>query len=234
MSCLTLIQDAAVRLALPPPATVVGNSDKTARLLLALANQEGRELARRHDWQALTTERTFTSLAQVAQTGAIPDDYDRLVYNAEIWDRTRLMRFAGPTSPHMWQQLQTGLGVGICGYWRLLGGELNILPAPAAGHTLAFEYVSQNWVRRPLDGTRLAAFGADADESLLSEDLMTDGIVWRWGASTKSYDYAEAMATYERNVEKAASRDRGTGVIRPSSSHSTPPVPAWPGVVTVP
>src|SRR5262245_21629113 len=169
-----------MRLGLPPPATIAG-TDTTSRLLFSLANQEGGELMRRHDWQALTVERTFTSLATVAQTGAIPADYDRLVYNAEVWDRSRHLKFAGPTPSRVWQDLQTNLTGGIVGWWRLLGGELNIFPAQPAGNTLAFEYISRNWALSSGSVAR-AAFQEDTDTARIPEHLITLGIMWRYGA----------------------------------------------------
>lgn len=233
MTALTIVQDAAVLLGLPPPATV-GSTDATARLLFRLANMEGRELMRRHDWQALTVERTFTSVATVEQTGAIPSDYDRLVYTADVWDRSRNLKFAGPTPSRVWQDLQTNLTGGIVGWWRLLGGELNIFPAQSAGNTLAFEYISKNWAMSS-GGTAKEAFTEDTDTALLREDLIMMGVMWRYGAATKAFDYAENLATYEREVEKATSRDRGTAVIYPPPSESTmPPVPTWSGTITIP
>jgi hypothetical protein len=234
MTCLTLIQDAAIDLGLAPPAAAVGSTDATARKLLRLANKEGDELLKRHDWQVLTTERTFTSLATVEQTGFIPDDYSRLIYNAEIWDRTRNLKFAGPTPSRVWQELQSGLSGGIVGWWRLLGGEINVFPAQDAGNTLAFEYISKNWAVSS-GGTARAKFEEDTDDTLLDEQLMVLGIVWRFGASTKGFDYSEALADYERALEKVASRDRGTGVIYPPPAESTiPPLPTWSGTITVP
>ena len=234
MTCLSLVRDAAVRLGLQMPSVVATATDTTTRLLFNLANQEGDELSRRHDWQALTVERTFTSLNQVEQTGAIPSDYDRLVYAADVWDRTQNLKFAGPTPSRVWQDLQTNLTGGIVGWWRLLGGELNIFPAQDAGNTLAFEYISKNWCESS-GGTGQAAFAADTDVAKIPERLITLGIMWRYGAVTKGFDYAENLATYEREVEKAAARDRGTGVIYPPPSEGTmPPVPTWPGTVTVP
>jgi hypothetical protein len=234
VTCLSLVQDAAVLLNLEPPAALVGSNDATARLLLRLANLGLRTIARRHDWQALTIERTFTSLATVEQTGAIPDDYDRLVYAADVWDRTRNLKFAGPTPSRVWQDLRTNLTGGIVGWWRLLGGELNIFPAQDAGHTLAFEYISKN--RAISSGSEeREQFEEDTDEALIPEDLIMLDIVWRFGSVTKSFDYAEHMATFEREFEKATARDRGTGVIYPPPSESTmPPVPTWSGTITVP
>jgi hypothetical protein len=75
----------------------------------------------------------------------------------------------------------------------------------------------------------------DGDEILLPEEVFISGIDWRWGASAKGYDYSEELSTYERMVELATTRDRGTGVIYPPPSESSmPPVPTWPGTITIP
>lgn len=230
MTLLTIIEDAASQLGLKQPDAVVGSTDLTAQALLRFANQEGKELARYHDWQALTKTQEFASLNAVAQTGAIPDDYDRLALNVEIWDRTRNQRFTGPTSQRVWQQMQSGITGGICGWWRLLGGELNIFPAPPDGNTIAFEYISKEWCTSS-EGTPQTRFLDDTDKPLLSEDLITLGVVWRFQQSKGFAQYAESLETYEREKEKIAARDRGTGVIRPDRSSSVPPEPFWNGRV---
>jgi hypothetical protein len=232
MSLLTIAQNAARKLNIAAPATVVGNADLNAALLLYLAQEEGDELSRRHDWQALTTERTFTSLAAVIQTGFLPSDYDRLVFAAEIWDRSRSLKFAGPTPSRAWQQLQTSQAAGVVGWWRILADQINIFPAQPAGNTLAFEYVSKNWCATS-GGSPLSAWAADTDVGRISERLMTLGIVWRW-LRAKGMDYAEEMSTYEREVEKVCSRDRGAGLIRPPSDPGGdyPPSPGWSGIIT--
>lgn len=215
MALLDIAQRAASRLGLRQPQAVVGSQDLTAQILLELANEEGEELSKYHDWQALTVQKTFTTLAQVVQTNALPpDDYNRLTYNPEIWNRSLNLRYRGPTKASRWQQLQAGVGSGQAGWWRIVGGQLNIYPAPTAGQTLAFEYVTQNWCESS-NGTAQALFAADTDVSLLPEDVMILGVRWRF-KSNRGFAYAEDMATYERAKEKAAARDRGTGRISPS------------------
>ena len=235
MTALSIIQNAAIDpgIGLRQPSAVFGSSDLTTLQLLQLAQRSGRQLAKRHDWQALTVERTFTSLNQVEQTGAIPSDYDRLIYAADVWDRTQNLKFAGPTPSRVWQDLQTNLTGGIVGWWRLLGGELHIFPAQDAGNTLAFEYISKNWCESS-GGTGQDAFAANTDVARIPEHLIELEIIWRW-RKAKELDYAEELATAEREIEKACARDRGTGVIYPPPSESTlPPVPTWPGTITVP
>jgi hypothetical protein len=51
-----------------------------------------------------------------------------------------------------------------------------------------------------------AAWEADDDTSLLSEDLMALGGEWRF-KQRKGFDYAETFRTYEIQVQQAISRD---------------------------
>jgi hypothetical protein len=217
MSLLSIIQKVAPRLGLRRPSAVVGSTDLTAQMLLELANEEGDELSRFHDWQALVTERNFTTLAQVAQTNAlISTDYDRLPHNVEFWNRTLNLRYAGPTPQRVWQQLQSGVAAGVVGWWRIMGGQLQIYPAPTADQSLVFEYISKNWCASAT-GTPQSEFLADADVARIPERLMQLGIRWRW-KQARGFDYAEDLETYEREREKAAVADRGTGRIRNGNS----------------
>lgn len=233
MSLLSMVQDAASQLGLRQPAFVVGSTDLTSQILLRFANQAGKELARYHDWQALIVEVSATTTAAVIQTGMLPsDDYDRMAYNPEVWNRTDNLRYTGPTPQRVWQQLQTGVAGGVVGWWRILGGEMNLFPAPAAGKIVAFEYISKRWARSA-GGDAQARFMADTDTTVLDEDLLVLEMVWRFRHSKGFAQYAEDMATCEREKEKAASRDRGTGRIRPESTRNTdwPPQPSWTGTI---
>jgi hypothetical protein len=87
---------------------------------------------------------------------------------------------------------------------------MNIYPAPTAGNTIELEYVSRNWCTSAA-AVEQNTWLADSDLGRISEELMALGVTWRW-LKSKGMDYAEDMATYDREVERACSRDRG---IRP-------------------
>jgi hypothetical protein len=63
------------------------------------------------------------------------------------------------------------------------------------------------------------------------EDLIQLDIMWRFGKTTKQFDYAENLADFERELEKAASRDRALAPIYPQKEGSGM-FPRWSGVVT--
>ncbi len=238
MSLLSIVQDAAVLCNLPAPTSVITSSDPNAPLLLRLANQEGNELSRRHDWVNLVIDATQISVATDKQT-ALPADWDRFVSYPEIWNRSLGLPYSGPTSPRTWGTIK-GLAVtsSAPGWWRLNWDDvisnrfvIEITPAPTAGQTLAYYYVTNTWCQSST-GSLQASWQSDTDIGFIPERLMTLGIVWRYKKS-KGLDYAEDMSTYEREVERACSRDKGAGVIRPrSATRGDLPPYSWTGTVT--
>lgn len=212
MSLLSMVQTAAAMVGAAVPTSIIGNPAADAVQWLALAKREGEELKRRHDWQELIVDHTWTSTATAAQADALPSDYGRLVPDVEVWNRSNSTMLTGPVSSNAWQRLQsTAVSGGSSGWWRIVRGELNIYPTPDAGDTYALEYITENWA---LSATleEQSTFEADTDTAVFDETLMELGLVWRW-LRAKGMDYAEEMATYEREVEKAAARDRGLGVM---------------------
>ena len=209
MTILSCIQDACDRLGIVRPSSVIGSSDQQIRQLLGLAQQEGKELARRHNWQLLTVEKTFTSIAAETQTGVIPADFDRGL-NDTFYNRTSVRPVQGPLDPVEWQSYKASLTPLVFDAFRIRGGALLLAPTPSAGVSYAYEYVSTYWVAVAAATTTLAkaSWTIDTDVGILSEELMTDGVVWRF-LRAKGLDYAEAFRTYEAQVMLAMARDGG-------------------------
>lgn len=231
MSLLTIIQEVAGDLSQPVPTAIFGNTVGDAVLWRNLAQREGRELARRHDW--LIVEQTWTTTATQAQASAFPSDYDHLPPDPEVWNRSGNQRLVGPTSSRAWQILKnSAVTGGTAGRWRIISNVLNIYPAPSAGLTYALEYVSKNWCQSS-GAVGQTAWAADSDTPLIPSDLIALGLTWRW-LRRKGMDYAEEMSTYEREVEKASGRDRGSNVmVVGGSANDYPPAPIWNQTITV-
>lgn len=208
MSLLTIIQDAADLIGLPRPSAVLSSADQQVRQLLALANQEGRLLSRRHDWQALVRESTFTTVAtesQGALTTLCPGI--RYVANETQWDRTRLTPLGGPLSAREWQSLKGFTVTGPYFDYRIRGGNLLLIPSPPAGETVALEYLSTYWCQSS-GGTDQSKWAADDDVGVLSEEIMASGVRWRF-LRAKGMDYAEEFREYEMMVSQEIARDGG-------------------------
>lgn len=206
MSLLTIAQRAAMKVGLiPVPTAFVGSQDASALLLLECANEEGAELARQWEWQALRTERTFSATNTTAQAGAIPPDFDRMV-NETFYNRTSMRPVNGPLSAQEWQAIRASATPTIFDSFRFQGGTIELLPIPKAGTTFAFEYVSKQWVKNAAGTSRYELFRADDDTAMVSEDLIRLGMIWRFKQS-RGLEYADDMATYERQKLIELGRD---------------------------
>jgi hypothetical protein len=230
MSLLTLIQDAADRLGIVRPGTVIGSADQQVRQLLGLAQQEGKELARRHPWQAITFEDTFTATATETQTGVLNSDFDRFV-NGTFFNRTQNRRVEGPMNVQAWQNYKASVTTVLFDAFRLRGSSLLLAPTPSAGDSYAFEYVSKFWCTTAAGTTAtLAAWTADDNVTVLDEELMVLGVVWRF-LKAKGLDYSEPFRTYELQVAAAMARDGGKPLSISFAGPAPvkgPPRPTWP------
>lgn len=203
MSLLTIIQSAAVRIGVPSPQSVVGNTDPSVAALLEFANEEGQELASRTNWETLTKEHSFTTIAATVQASAIPPDFDRFVKDT-MFNRTSQQRVYGPVSAEAWQKEKASVvAAAIRNFFRIRGGDLLLTPNPPAGQEVYYEYVSKNWV----SGDK-SAMDADTDESLLPEKLIVLGIRWRF-KKDRGIAYDQDYITYQNEVAKVIGRDGG-------------------------
>lgn len=216
---LSMIQDACDVIGLARPASVVGGSDQNVRTMLGIANREGRELAKRFDWQVLQATHTFLSVAAEEQD-AIPADFARFI-DESFWNRSQNRPVLGPTSPEEWEELSATSAPAVTDYWRRYGNLIFIKGTPTAGETYAYGYVSKNWVYAD-DGTLKSSFTLDTDIPLLDDELITLGVIWRF-ARSRGLDYSEDRQTYERAVSRAMASDGGRRTLNFSGEGGTPP-----------
>lgn len=225
---LTLIQAATDRIGIVRPQSVIGSADGQVRQLLALAQQEGKELARRWPWQALVKEKTITATATETQTSAIPTDFDRFI-DETFYNRTQKRKVEGPLNAQEWADYKGRTATVVWDAFRVRGNSILLAPTPTANDSYVYEYVSTYWATTIGSTTpSLAAWAADTDEGILSEELMTDGVVWRF-KKAKGLDYAEEFRTYEAQLALRIGRDGGRRRVNMASSR----YPMKPGV-TVP
>jgi hypothetical protein len=222
MSLLTICQAVADRVGITRPATVVTSTDLQVRQLYALANEEGMELSKRYNWQALSSEWTFITTATEEQTNApIPPDLARFVPDS-FFNRTTRRKLTGPLTPQEWQAIQA-FPIYVTPYisFRERQGAFIVAPVPPAGQTIAYEYISSNWALSNASVGR-TQFMADDDTSYLDEQLIIQGVRWRY-KQAQGLDYSEEMATYERNVSRAGGADGGARKIS-MSAPTFPPI----------
>jgi len=203
MTLLSIVQNASDRLGLTRPSAVVASTDVQVLQLLGLAQEEGKDLAKRHTWQALQTEHTFSTSNGTASY-ALPSGFDAIIKDT-VFNRTRRRRMYGDLTPEQWQETQSSLVTMVNPAFRIRGGLFYISPTPTSTETVAYEYLSKNWCQSA-GGTGQSAWAADLDTGVLDEELMTLGLKWRWKKS-KGLDYAEDFTSYEIRVAKAIMDD---------------------------
>jgi hypothetical protein len=206
MSLLTIVQNASPEMSIPAPASLVGNELSNAPTLLRLAREELSSLGGRYDWSKLTTAIAWSANASIAQTTAncIPADFDRMLPQT-LFNRTTRKQLSGPISPEEWQALQGGITNTIDPVFRFRTGTILIWPAPTAGHTFVYEYVS-SYKALSSGGVPRENWQADDDTCLFREDIVTLGLVWRY-KKAKGRAYTDDQAEYERRVVDAIMRD---------------------------
>lgn len=214
MSLKTIIQSMCGRTNLPVPETVLGTSDTQVLQMLRLLEEEGDDLSKRGAWEGLTDEASLTTTNtedQGAMTTLCPNGF-RYIKNQTIWSRSRRLPVAGPLDSGEWQTLKAMFINGPYYRFRIRGGHLLVNPAPPAGESWYWEYVSQFWILGVDGVTYKNRFTLDTDTVLMPEDLMLMGLRWRW-KKEKGLDYAEDFRTYELQVKDALGRDGGKAIL---------------------
>ena len=216
MAVLELVQRFTRATGIPTPTTVYANPADDVQQILELLNQEGRDLSARYDWQTLTFEGSFTTVATEDQgtlTAAIgATQVLRKIFNDVMWNRTRRLPVLGPLSPKTWQAKKALNVIGPYSEYRIRGNHIIFNPAPSAGHSIYFDYVSKCWVTDSGGTTYRQNIAADTDVFLLDDEIMLAGLEWRY-LRKKGLSYAEEFARYEGLVKDAQVSDGTKQVI---------------------
>jgi hypothetical protein len=209
MTCLSIVQDVCMQLGITVPNAVATSNDPQVLQLFGLLNKEGRALRDRPDegWQVLQLEATFTTVATESQglMSVIAPNY-RYILNNTIWNRSNRRPVFGPLTPQQWQMQKGWFAQGPYSQYRLVGDAILFTPIPSAGDECYFEYGTNNWATDSTGLTGKTGFTADDDLSLLNEELLKLGLMWRW-KQVKGLDYAEDKIEYEDRVNQAMARD---------------------------
>jgi hypothetical protein len=213
MSLLTVIQRSCRLLSIPVPTEVVNSTDTQVQQLYEIANEEGNELAGSYNWQIMRKQHTFVTTATPAQTSAVPVDWDRFVANT-FFNRSQQRTVIGPITPQQWQaiQAQPQLNRVFLAFIER-DGQFLITPTPAAGETIAYEYVTKDWAYSDdVIPVPKADYTADTDTAYMDEKLIVLGVRWRF-LKSKGLDYAEDFRTYMSERQQKQARDGGNGMI---------------------
>lgn len=205
MTVLSACQEAAVELNQTEPTVLFAATDKFAREMRVQANKSAVAIAKAYDWQRLTTRATITGDSSTTAF-ALPADYDRMALKTNLSSNSSNIDLVKIVDLDQWDYFQNHVTPTAPGYWIILGGQIQINPAPATGVIHSYYYIS-NYV-----ATGKTAFTADADVFLLPERLLTLSIIWRWRAM-KRMEYAEDMRNFEIAMAEETAKDKGSRVL---------------------
>jgi len=231
MTLLTICQSAADEVKITRPSSVVGSTDSNSQALLRLANKVGTRLMKKFPWQDLRKEQTAAGVSGATQTDILPSDFDRFIPET-FWNRSASRLISGPISSVEWQGRQATSYTGQDAKFIYRGGAVLINPALAGGESLAFEYVSTQWCQSAALAGQ-SAFAADTDTAILSEELITLGVIYEFlsgeglPTAAAAQDYVALFDTLVRNDQPTANI-LSTGDIFGNGRHftGTPPVSA--------
>jgi len=207
MSILTICQDAALELSLVTPSSVVSTTDDTAKKLARHLSKVCLALAKRHDWQILRREKTFTTTVAAEQTGAIPSDFLRFVPGS-MYNRTVRRRIMGPMTADEWQARQASNVNTVFQTFIQRGNAILFTPTPPLGETIAFEYITRNLGTDSTGATVRERFVADSDRPYFDDELLTLGVVASYRQAER-LDYAEEMRQFELALADMLKQDGG-------------------------
>lgn len=231
MTLLSMIQTRVVdRIGLSRPATIVGNSDSDARLLLSIANEVGEDLAK-IDWPILLKYATYLSVATQFQNdlSTIAPDFDRQE-GETLWNFTLAVYSRGPLTPQEWQLANARRVAGPYSRFQLrqnpstfaLGVFFDVVPT--AGQTFGFGYYSNAWAVNTTGGAppvvaTFSSYQADTDTSVFNETLIAKGIR-AYYKREKGLFFEDDMADFEDYRDTLLAQQRAQRV---ASMTPTPP-----------
>lgn len=209
MALLDIVRAVALKVGVTVPTAAVASVDQNIQQIIGFVNEDGQELASRYDWQELTNEATFTTVATESQgsiTALTGPDF-AFVQNETMWDRSTKRPVFGPKVPAEWQQLKAQFVNGPWSQYRIRGNQVLFIPVPAAGDAIFFEWVSKWWATATggTTGTQPALL-VDTDIAILDERLITLGAIWRY-KQTKRLAYDEDFDKAEAAIADAISRN---------------------------
>lgn len=220
---LEITQDVCDEIGIESPTTLVSNSDELARQLRSLMRYAARTLML-YDWQALTKEATFTSVAnqesQVADIYIQWSDLLRILPDT-MFNRTEQRKIFGAITPQGWASAQASITTTPEYHFRLRGNALLFFGNRPSGDNIYFEYISRNWLTNAARDTFYSNLNADTDIPLLDDYALQLGVKYRL-LRANGVEYSEAYNDYVDHVRQLRAADLPPSALdlTPTSAHS--------------
>jgi hypothetical protein len=202
------------------PTQAVASINPDIQQLVAFAEDAGRELMERANWVNLDTPGSVTGDG-TSTLFQLPLDWDRFSPSdksprgALVSTKFPLLPLFGPINTEDLNMLKALPASTVRPVWRIIGGALEIWPALSAGELVTFNYYSSFWIMNAARTASQASWLADSDFSLINEDTVLKGVIWRWKAA-KGLQYAEEFRGYEVSLARNAGQQQTERVVNMS------------------
>lgn len=233
MTLLTICQGAALRSNFGQiPNQAYSSTDPNVLQLVAFAQDTGRELVERYSWNGLKMLANITGDGNSTLFN-LPSDWMRLCpsdkspMGALISLARPTIPLIGPVNDEWLNQMKALPAYPAYPVWRIVNGELEIWPALASGEVVQFWYFSKAWINGYTTGTAQQYWSNDNDTSILDEDIIMKGTIWRWKRA-KGLDYAEEFREYQLSLERNAGQQDNERIVS-TSDYTINPDNFWPG-----
>jgi hypothetical protein len=210
MSVLSICQNVLDIVGWDSINSISSNTDKTARQILALANQELRNVSKRFDWRHLHTEYNFTSVPNQSDY-ELPEDFDKLMQDS-VYNKDEYYRVRSSMTDYQWNAWRFGL-LGSLSHQRyqvslVTGAPVFVLsPAPDTAEDFVLWYKNAHFARDN-SGVAKAKFELDTDVSRIPENVVEAGLLWRFRRA-KGLDFSAELAEYNEISRTTFAQSRG-------------------------
>lgn len=199
MSLLTVIKNVAKSVSLGTPTTVQNliDPDGDVGKLIQFSNLAGQEIARRVNWPDLKDEETFTGNGTSKKFTFTNSDCARLVEGNAVHISGTPVK--GSISEGLFNR--TTPIVGTPRYFILRNQSVEFYPFPSNLLDVTVNYQNSNWALK--NGLRADCWDMDNDTAFVPEELIEEGIIWRWKRHIGG-EFQDLQAEYEATLVSLA------------------------------
>lgn len=228
MAVLKSLQSAALRLTGTQPNVFFGSSEQIAVELCDLVNEVAHDIADHGDWQKLIKTVTYQGDG-TTKAFPLPEDYARQLQRSDVQDLNNwVFGFSRSTDINEFMFAEARNFQTYPGLWTIVDDEMRFTPAPPAAQSATWPYITSYWAYDNQTLTTKPEFTNDSDDFLLSDRLLTLGLVYRW-RKYKAMEYGGDEEDYLTELNRVYTNNAGSKIYRKRSYRNYPGVRmAWP------
>ena len=201
---LQICQDAASLVATQRPQDLFNEDSQQEAIFLSVAKDTLDSLLRYGDWQELTKEAKFRTVAGKSNylIKDFCDDFYCLINNT-VYIKDTAEKVIGSISPEQWMKEKYFNVPDLDLKFKIQNGMIKFLTPPPGDMIIVFQYRSSAIVYAWANGCcgeEKSDLTANTDIPVFDEYLVKKGIVWRW-YRRNGMPYEEEFNEYEREVK---------------------------------